>query len=661
MSCHGPSGGKAAGVTATRVLLVGEPNVGKSTLFNTLTGARQRIVNAPGTTVELTTGRWQDGLIERELVDLPGTHSLLARSPDEQVTADAVREVAAALDDDDARDAVVVVVVDATALERSLYLVAQVAETGAPFVVALTMVDRSAGRDGVDGDALAEALAQVMGVPVAPIDPRDRDGDTLADLATAVDNAAFLGNGNRDALPPIGRPVDATLEDELAHAQTLFDWVERVSSQVRERLHADTPPVRQWPGTRVSDRIDAVLLNPWIGIPVFLLVVFALFELTTRVAAPAQQLLAWVADQGPIAAASWAVSSVGLSGTWVEGLLIDGLLAGLVTVLAFLPVMGVMFLALGVLEGSGYMARAALVADRAMRAMGLDGRALLPLIVGFGCNIPALAATRTLPKARHRMLTGLLVPLTTCSARLTVYVLLASIFFPGSAALVIFCMYLASVVLVIAVGLVLKHTAFRDLRAEPLMLALPDYQWPHLRTLLVSAWVRVRAFVVGAGTIIVGTMLCIWVLTTIPAPGYATTGPNADNSVYGAVADAVSPVFAPAGFADRTATSALMAGFVAKEVVVGSFAQSTAIDTGDGNTEKLGPALRQTFDESSGGHGAAAALAFMVFVLAYTPCVAALAEQRRLFGWRPTLTAVAFQLVGAWVLAVIVFQIGSSL
>ncbi|MFN8108705.1 MAG: ferrous iron transporter B [Thermoleophilia bacterium] len=656
MSCHDPGGAAATGIAAARVLLVGEPNVGKSTLFNTLTGARQRIVNAPGTTVELASGVWSgpDGETARELVDLPGTHSLLARSLDERVTADAVRALAAEAGAEPAQ--CVIVVVDATALERSLYLVAQVAETGVPFVVALTMLDRACRPGDPEPAALAGALGDAIGVPVVAVDPRRRRDAGLEELALAVDAAPGMWGTRPAGLPPLS----ATGDDDLAHAEALFTWVEDACTRVRTRLtgHLAEPPP---PRTSLSDRLDAVLLNPWAGIPVFLAVVFALFELTTRLAAPLQDLIQTAADRGPVAGTTWLLHHVGLGGTWVQGLLVDGVYAGVVTVLTFLPVMGVMFLALGVLEGSGYMARAALVADRAMRALGLDGRALLPLIVGFGCNLPALAATRTLPHARHRLLTGLLIPLTSCSARLTVYVLLATTFFPGNAGLVIFGMYVASIVLVLGAGLVLRGTLFRDLSSEPFMLVLPHYQWPHLRTLSTSAWVRVRAFVTGAGTVIVATTLALWLLTTIPAPG--GHGSRVDGSLYGSITGAVAPVLAPAGFGDQTAAAALVTGFVAKEVVVGSLAESTALNDGTDtvSTQQLRQGLRRSFAASSGGNGGAAALAFMVFVLAYTPCVAALAEQRRLFGWRPTLAALSAQLVAAWVLAVVVFHVGASL
>jgi len=697
-----------------RVLLVGGPNVGKSTLFNALTGARQHTTNAPGTTVELATGTWRTGpsgsmdsastsafepeselVPERMIVDLPGSYSLLARSSDEQVTADAVLELARTLGEVDGQPGVVVVVLDATTLARSLYLLAQVAETGVPLVVALTMLDLAASATDsptamMQPQTLAAALGASLGVPVVPVDARNRAAGGMRGLARAVDEIAArprtvtgialpssscrcgvvdLSEGSVADRPVAGSVADDLAQD-LAHAETLFRWVEQIVEQVntgREPESVDGGPAGAGkPGHRrtFSDRVDTVLLNPWAGTPVFLAVVWLLFELTTKFAAPLQGLIGELVD-GPLASGvTWVLSLVGLGDSWLQGLLVDGLLVGVGTVLTFLPVMAIMFTALGVLEDSGYLARAAFVADRAMRSLGLDGRALLPLIVGFGCNLPALAATRILPQARQRLLTGLLIPLTSCSARLTVYVLLASAFFPEHAGTVIFAMYLASLLLVLGGGLLLRRTAFRDVHAEPLILVLPPYQRPHLRTLGMSVRLRVGSFVMRAGKIIVVTMCVVWALMAVPASGEHAVGhvPVAD-SVYTAVASGIAPMLAPAGFGNDHAAAALMTGFVAKEVVVGSFAQSYAVaEPGDtAGAGSLGEHLRTSFGASSGGHGGAAALAFMVFVLAYTPCVAALAEQRRLFGWRPTVSALVVQLIGAWVLAVLVFQVGSRL
>ena len=699
MSCHGPALAPvvghsrvtmpAASSAAVRVLLVGGPNVGKSTLFNALTGARQHTTNAPGTTVELATGTWRTGgrgtggrglpgqgaassATERAIVDLPGTYSLLARSADEQVTADAVQELGAGFGEGGRQQGVVVVVLDATALARSLYLLAQVAETGVPLVVALTMLDLSAAATDsptatMAPEALAAALAASLGVPVVPVDSRNRTDGGLRRLAHAVDAVA----DHPRRVTGIAAPDVASCDHghEIAHAEVLFSWVEQVASALTPEPASAAPgqrlPSPGWHGRQTfSDRLDTVLLNPWAGIPVFLAVVWLLFELTTAFAAPLQSAIGQLVN-GPLASAvTWALGQFGLADGWLQGLLVDGLLVGVGTVATFLPVMAVMFAALGVLEDSGYLARAAFVADRAMRSLGLDGRALLPLIVGFGCNLPALAATRTLPHARQRLLTGLLIPLTSCSARLTVYVLLAGAFFPDHAGTVIFAMYLSSVLLVLGAGLLLRRTAFRDVRSGPLMLVLPPYQRPHLRTLGMSVRLRVGAFVLRAGKIIVVTMIIVWALMAVPVTGSHPVGhvPVGD-SLYYKVASGIAPVFTPAGFGNDHAAAALMTGFVAKEVVVGSFAQSYSVAEPGTPTRaaSLGERLRASFGDSSDGHGGAAAMAFMVFLLAYTPCVAALAEQRRLFGWRPTASALAAQLAGAWVLAVLVFQVGSRL
>ncbi|WP_062379958.1 ferrous iron transporter B [Demequina pelophila] len=629
--------------TATRtasVLLVGNPNVGKSTLFNALTGSRQHVVNAPGTTVELMEGTWTPADAPVTLVDLPGTYSLIARSPDEQVAASAVR--------DDAHD-LAVVVVDATALSRSLYVLGQVARAGRPVVVALTMTDLAASR-GQAPDV--EALRASLGVPVVAVNGRSRAG--LDGLAEAVANALHRPTHVVDVPPPA---PDADLEDNLAHAQDLFDWVERVADAalpVDEHRHT------------LTDRVDRVLLNPWAGVPAFLAVVWAVLQLTTVVATPLMDAAAGLID-GPVAESVAAgLASLGAP-AWVGSFATGGLLAGVATVLSFIPLMALIFASVTILESSGYLARVAVVTDRAMRAIGLDGRAMLPLIVGFGCNVPAVSATAVLPHARQRLLTGLLVPLTTCTARLTVYLLLAHAFFPGHAGTVVFGMYVASIALVVLGGLVARRTVMRDLRPEPLLIALPDYQWPHLRTLVAGVWTRVLSFVRKAGTVILAAVALLWVLQAIPVHGdHAPTEVPIEDSLYGATAQAVAPAFAPMGLDDWRIASSLVAGVAAKEVVVGALAQAYSVeDPGDSSDSAeattLGERIRATLVETSGGSPGAAALAFMVFVLGYLPCLATLAEQRRLYGWRWTAGAAGAQFALAYVLATAVFQVGRLL
>jgi ferrous iron transport protein B len=668
-SCHGtsdssglPGVGSVATLSSVSVVLVGNPNVGKSTFFNLITGGHQKVTNAPGTTVELQVGTWR-GLRPRgediltRVTDLPGTYSLLARSPDEHVVAEVISGTGPLGQPD-----LAVVLVEAGALSRSLYLVGQVADAGLGVVVGLTMNDVAQAR-GIHVDA--DHLSTLLGVPVVAIDPRTGAG--AAELRQVVD-AAIKESPRTVQLPPHVETAGADGDLDVAGAERLFTWVEQIQKDLdagpgRASITdaASTPPhaPKQTRLTR-SDRVDRVLLDPWFGIPVFLVVMWVLFQLATAVAAPLMDFVDGVIN-GTLA--DWLKDIIG-GPAWIEGFLVDGLLAGVGTVLAFAPLMALMFLAIAVLEDSGYMARAAFVADKAMRLIGLDGRAMLPLVVGFGCNLPALAATKTLPNARQRLLTGLLIPYTSCPARLTVYILLATIFFPDRAGSMIFLMYVGSILLVVLGGLLMRKTLFRDLQREPLVLALPAYQRPRVRALLLSMAIRVWAFINKAGKIIIATLAIVWVLQAIPVQGdHSIADVPVEDSVYGWTAEAIAPVFAPAGFDDWRASAALVTGFVAKEVVVGSFAQSYAVDEPEDPAEAddLGARLQRTFDQTSGGHGAAAALAFMVFVLAYTPCLATVAEQKRLYGGRWTWGAVGVQLAIAWVLAVAVFQIGRLL
>lgn len=690
-SCHADGGGAVAPAGSPVVALAGAPNVGKSSLFNLLTGAKRQMGNWPGTSVEVGRGAWRlgDGGTTVDLVDLPGAYSLDPMSPDEELTRALLVDVPRA-----ERPDLVVVAVDAAHLARSLYLVAQVREYALRVVVALTMVD-VAQRRGIRVEA--DALADHLGCPVVALDPRRRVGrdelaavvgDTLsgpipAPRPGAVDcgcapgcrcgdcgrcggaGAADVGAGGAGAIgvgsigfaaAGVGHSGAVDPRDDLALADERFAWLDEAV-----RAGSVVADLRR---TTYSDRIDRVLTSPVWGPLVFLAAMWGVFQITTSVAAPLQDALDGFFT-GPVSAAAvWCLERIGLGGTPVHGFVVDGLIAGVGMLLTFAPLMTLMFALLSLLEDSGYMARAAVVADRLMRLIGLPGRAFLPLIVGFGCNVPAIGATRALPNARHRLMTALLVPLTSCSARLTVYVLMASIFFPGHAGLVVFGMYVVSIVLVVALGLALRSTVWRHWGSEPLILDLPPYQLPHLRLMTAQTWLRLKAFLRTASGIIVATVAVVWLLQATPAgTGKGSFGhvEQAD-SVYAAAAGAVAPAFEPAGFGGWRESSALVVGFVAKEAVISSWAQTYAVaepDTGaGGGPGRLGELVRADFEASSGGHPDAAALAFMVFLLAYTPCVATLAAQKREIGWRWTAAGVAMQLTMAWALAVLVFQVG---
>lgn len=659
----GDSGNMGNVENVKRVVFVGNPNVGKSSMFNALLGARTRTMNAPGTTVSITCGQYHyekpktaGNAQNWQFVDTPGTYSLAPMSPDEQVAVDALIGMSGMPVPD-----LAVVVLDATALSRSLYLLSMVVELGLPTVVALTMNDLAVRNGcGVDAERLSHLLD---GMPVVAIDGRTGNGGkALADAIAASFEGTPVPHG-LTALPTATADADMKTADGLSvwaesRADARLDWTAGILRGLD--MHAVDH-------VTLSDRIDRVLLHPVIGVLVFLAVLFVVFQATTTLASPMQDWIdvtfrGWCTDGLDLLLGLFGPS---VSGGWLRSLLVDGLLDGVVTVLTFIPVMGIMFLLLSILEDSGYMARAAFVMDRAMRALGLDGRAFLPIIVGFGCNLPALAATRTLSDSRQRVLTGMLVPFAACSARLSVFLVLAHAFFPKYAGLVVFLMYVASVMVVLLVGVLLRHTMFRGLEPEPLMLALPAYQCPRALQLARSVLLRLWGFIRGASVIIISMITALWLLQGIPVTANAGGFAHVDDvhdSAYGVLADAVAPVFAPAGFDDWHASAALITGFVAKEVVVGSMSQSYHADEPDDAASQqagegtLGQKLRASFDQSSHGHGKAAAIAFLLFTLAYTPCLATVAEMRRQFGTKVAARSVLLSLAVAYVIAIIAFQ-----
>lgn len=718
---------KTAGVT---IALVGNPNVGKSTLFNGVTGARQAVVNAPGTTVEVKAGTWKN--LGARVLDLPGTYSLVPNSPDEKVVSDTLsglRPLSGAGEVD-----LVLAVLDGGALTRSLYLVAQLAQTGYPVAAVIHMADVAAD-NGMEVNP--SAISRELGIPVMVFDPRRRAEyvqldrfirNAIADpkrVAGIEPDPTAPGYNERAATGPISqcriseadsrdllaqtscgsRPVcscghegvtsldlgatrtsattaddpeaghhDPTSEAELDRAATLFGWVDRVEAEINANAHSADAA-----GPSHSDRVDRVLLNPFVGPVVFFAVMWFLFKLAGEWVGPVQDYfdgLFTSSEPGDISVAnalSWLLDAVGLGGTWVDSLLVDGLVTGLGVVASFVPLMFTIFAALSVLEDSGYMARAAFLADRLMRRIGLDGRVVLPLIMGFGCNLPSLAAARTLPSAAQRLVTVLITPYTSCAARLTIYLMIAKIFFPTSAGTVVFCMYMISLFLVVIAAWVLKQFFTKHEAEAPLMLILPAYQVPRVLVLARTALQRSWVFVKGAGKIIVAMTMVVWLLGAIPmgsgSQGKSFADPELamEDSAYGQIAKVLEPAFAPAGFGDWHMTGALMTGFVAKETVVSSIVASYNMDpeaAGDAedNGEDLGvlpTLLSTTFTETAEeGLQGLAAIAFLVFVLTYTPCLATVAEQAKLIGARRTTIAMIVQLAVAWLLAVGIFQIG---
>ena len=607
------------------VALVGRSNVGKSTLFTRVAGVHRKMGNWPSTTVEVGSAEVRLKNSTITLLDLPGTASIHPGSPDEELTTQLLTQ---------GNPDLVVLLIDCASMARCLYLLSEVQEIRSNIVIALSMED-VAIRRGIHVDPTK--LAQVLDLPVVMVNPRRAEGidDLTHQIELSLNNPISVDR----AIPTLASPMDRV------------EWVNTVIEKVSTRTQ-----VRD---TR-TDRVDRILTAPVWGPLVLLGVLWVVFQGTTSIATPLQKLM----GRGITRFISQPVSDWLVHIHWLQGLVVNGVIAGVGTLLTFLPVMSIMFLFLSFLEDSGYMARAAVVADRAMRFAGLPGRAILPLLVGFGCNVPAVSATRALSDSRHRLIVGLSVPFTACSARLAVYVFVAGIFFGQSAGTVIFLMYLISIALVVLFARLISIFLIKDAPREPMLIELPPYKMPTSFLILSDAWLRVKGFLREAGGIVVTTVIAVWFLMSIPLGGsgsFANT--TVDHSAYGTIARSIAPAFAPAGFNDWHTSGALITGFVAKEVVISSWAQNYAVSSDDKKqqAQALGENLKRDFARTSHGHTNAAIWAFLIFLTAYTPCVATVAAQKREFGIKWALVGVGLQIALAWTLAVAVFQIGRLL
>jgi len=552
---------------------------------------------------------------------------------------------------------------------------------------------------------IARLAGLVVETPaVAPIFPArwlaikllETDEDLQTRLKMLKGGAALLAEAekSRARLQEIyGDEVDVAIADRR------YGWINGLVREVVQRPAENR--------LTASDKIDQIVTHRLLGIPIFLAAMWAVFKLTADVSAP---YLDWVDGviNGPLA--RWGVALlnlVGLGGTWAESLLVDGIIAGVGGVMVFVPVLMFLYLALALLEDSGYMARAAFVMDRLMHALGLHGKSFLPMLVGFGCTVPAQYATRTLENPKDRILTGLLVPFMSCGARLPVYVLFAAVFFPQDSGAVVFWMYLLGIVTAILVGIALKNTLFKGKEQSAFVMELPPYRLPTLRSIWFHTWERTGSFVKKAWTIIMATSIVLWLLMAIPVRGegsFAETDVN--DSAFAVANQTLAPAFAPLGFGTWQASSALLTGFVAKEVVISTMSQVYAVEEAEedgeevptffedigeilstfisatGDTLKSLPlivgvnlfeaeaeeeptalmgAIKDGFETSSGGHGALAAIAFMVFVLIYTPCMVAVAAERQELGMNWTWVSILGQLGLAWLMALVVFQGGKLL
>ncbi len=603
------------------IALVGNPNAGKSSLFNALTGARQKIANYPGVTVERKAGHasFADGR-PISLIDLPGTYSLTPASLDEAVTRDVILGRQAG----EKRPDALIIVVDAANLDNHLCFALELLALGLPTVVALNMLDL-ATRDGLTLDA--ERLSKELGVPVVPTVAVRKRG--LVDLLAAIDGA-IQSHQPRSAAP--APQNDASLHQRaraIANAATV-----------------DETPVRRW-----TQRVDNVVLHPVGGLAILLALMFIMFQAVFSWAAPpADMLEGWVG-----LLQQWVVGT--FPDNFLRGLVVEGLLAGVGAVVVFLPQILILFLFILVLEASGYMTRAAFLMDGLMGKVGLSGRGFIPLLSSFACAVPGIMATRSIPDEKDRLTTILIAPLMTCSARLPVYTLIIGAFIPartvggspvGLQGLVLFLLFISGIVGALLVALVLRRSVTKG-NATGFMMEMPRYQWPRWNDILIALWQRAWIFLRRAGTIIAATTVVLWLLLTFPqAPAGQS---QVEYSLGGRIASGLEVVVKPIGF-NHDIALALIPAMAAREVAVSAMATANAIDAG-GDEEAMS---EQLGDRIAGRWSIATALAFLAWFVFAPQCISTIAITRReTNGWKWPLFMVGYLFALAYAAAGITY------
>ena len=612
-----------------RVALVGNPNSGKTALFNALTGAHQKVANYAGVTVERKEGhiRSQSGRTV-SVLDLPGTYSLRARSPDEEVTRDAVLGKLTGETPPD----VIVCVADATNLRLVLRLVLELKQVGRPMLLALNMYD-IAQRQGLRIDL--EALETELGLPIVT---------TVATRKRGIDDLVAAIEARIDEGLPIG--------DSVWHAPDAAGL--RTAAHEAERIMKACvkPPLR--PDT-LTGRIDTVLLHPVGGLIILFALLFVMFQAVFSWATPAMDAIE--AGFGLLGAAVATVTPDGL----LQSLLIDGIISGVGSVLVFLPQIVILFAFIIMLEDFGYMARAAFLMDRIMGGAGLHGRAFIPLLSSFACAIPGIMATRTIDSRRDRLTTILVAPLMTCSARIPVYTLIIAAFIPQQTVwgfanlqgLVMFGLYAAGIVSALAVSFVIRRVFWRG-AVEPFMMELPSYKLPDLKSVLMNLWVRARIFLERAGRIILPLMVVVWVLSTFPYPPEGATGPAIDYSFAGIIGHWLEPIFRPIGF-NWEMVIALVPGMAAREVAVAALGTVYAIADAESNAGALSSVLAAHWSLATG-------LSFLAWYVFAPQCVATLGVvKRETNSWKWMWIMVGYMTALAYLASLVTYQVAVAL
>ena len=659
--------------------LVGNQNCGKTTLFNQLTGSNQHVGNFPGVTIDSKEGVMR-GAKGCSVVDLPGIYSLRPYTAEEIVTRDFILNQ---------KPDGIINIVDATNIERNLYLTLQLLEMQIPMVLALNMMDEVRGNGGTID---VQKMSDELGIPVVPIAAAKNEGiEDLVESAVRVahtrtlpkrvdfcddgpvhrcihavshlieDHAQAAGMArrfaatkliegdediisrlllNQNELEMVEHSIvemedEGKLDRNAAIASMRYDYIERLCSKTVVKCRESREHLR-------SVRIDRVLTNKYAALPIFVGIMLLIFWLTFDVVGAGLQDLLSLGISRLSAVVDHGLTAYGMNPV-VHSLIIDGIFAGVGSVVSFLPIIVVMFFFLSILEDTGYMARVAFVMDKLLRKIGLSGRSFVPMLIGFGCTVPAVMATRTLPSARDRRLTILLTPFMSCSAKIPIYAVFTAAFFPQHAVLAMALLYFGGMVVGVLISLLLNHTVFRG-NPVPFVMELPNYRLPTLKSVAMLLWDKARDFLQRAFTVIFVATLAIWFLESFDLHLNFVT--DSSRSLLASVGRILAPVFRPLGFEDWRVTTALITGFTAKEAVVSTL----GILTGAG-TEHLSAALSGLFTPLS-------AVSFLTFTLLYTPCVAAIAAIGRELGGKLRGAVVAvFQCVVAWCVAAGLYQL----